>query len=106
VEHITLGATTALVTIVGRNMRESEVEERTVTALGRAGINIISIAQGSSESNISFVVRQQDVRPVLEITHQEFQLATIDSRPLPIRGVDIAPPAWHFEAEQRTASAD
>jgi hypothetical protein len=87
-------------------MRGSEVEERAVTALGRADINIIAIAHGSSESNISFVVRQQDVRPALEITHQEFQLGALDSRPLPVRGVDTAPPDWHYEMEQRTASAD
>jgi aspartate kinase len=106
VENVALGQNAAVVTVVGKNMRGSEVEDRAVIALGKAGIHIIAIAQGSSESNISFVVRQQDVRSALEITHQEFQLGALDSRPLPVRRVDIAPPAWHYETEQRTASAD
>ena len=106
VEHVILGPIAAIVTVVGKKMRGSEVEERTVTALGKADINIIAIAHGSSESNISFVVRQQDVRSALEITHQEFQLGALGSRPLPVSRMDIASPAWHFETEQRTASAD
>ena len=106
VENLTLGQNAAVVTVVGKNMRGSEVEDRAVIALGRAGIHIIAIAQGSSESNISFVVRQQDVRSALEVTHQEFQLGAQDAQPLPVRRVEIAPPAWQYETEQRTASAD
>jgi aspartate kinase len=106
VENVVLGQNAAVVTVVGKNMRGSEVEDRAVIALGRAGIHIIAIAQGSSESNISFVVSQQDVRSALEVTHQEFQLGALDSQPLPVRRVEIAPPAWHYETDQRTASAD
>jgi bifunctional aspartokinase / homoserine dehydrogenase 1 len=106
VEHVTLDPTAAIVTVVGKNMRGSETEERTVAALGRADIDVIAIAQGSSESNISFIVRQQDVRAALDVTHQEFKLGALDSRALQVRSVPMSPLTWHYDPEQRVASAD
>jgi aspartokinase len=47
---------------------------RTFSALGRDNVNIIAIAQGSTESNISFVVAEKDVKPALIATHREFRL--------------------------------
>jgi aspartokinase len=44
--------------------------------LGRENINIIAIAQGSSETNISFVVSSQDMKRALLAVHQEFALDT------------------------------
>ncbi len=37
-------------------------------------MNIIAIAQGSSESNISFVVEQKDMKTALVAMHREFGL--------------------------------
>ena len=63
VEHITLDPTVAIVTVVGKNMRSSATcSARTFGALGREDVNIIAIAQGSSECNVSFVVSKPDVR--------------------------------------------
>ncbi|MGB8309339.1 MAG: aspartate kinase, partial [Methanoregula sp.] len=45
------------------------------TALGKAGVNVMIISQGSSEANISFVVRQQDGPRSVRILHDEFQLS-------------------------------
>src|ERR1700686_352401 len=57
VEHITVDTTIAIVAVVGENMRGTPgVAGRTLSAVGRDNVNIIAIAQGSSESNISFVV--------------------------------------------------
>jgi aspartokinase len=106
VEHITLDPTVAIVTVVGKNMRGSAIVGRTFTALGRENLNIIAIAQGSSECNISFVVSKQDVRVALDTTHQEFRLGVLDSRALPVQSVSGDPAAWHYDPEQRTASAD
>ena len=47
---------------------------RTFSTLGREGVNIIAIAQGSSESNISFVVEQKDMKRALITLHREFAL--------------------------------
>ena len=106
VEHITLARTIAIVTVVGKNMRGSGTVGRTFTALGRENINIIAIAQGSSECNISFVVSKPDVRAALEATHREFQLGTLDPRGLPVKSVGMTPAAWQYESGQRTANAD
>jgi aspartate kinase len=106
VEHITLDLTVAIVTVVGKNMRGAGTIGRTFAALARENVNIIAIAQGSSECNISFIAKQQDVGAALVTIHQEFQLATLNSRAIPARSVDIVPAAWQFESEQRTASAD
>ncbi|MGH9726582.1 MAG: ACT domain-containing protein [Candidatus Acidiferrales bacterium] len=42
--------------------------------LGRESVNIIAIAQGSSEANISFVVEQKDMKKALLALHREFGL--------------------------------
>ncbi len=44
------------------------------TALGRAGVNIRMISQGSSEANISFVVNKDDATKAVKVLHEEFQL--------------------------------
>jgi bifunctional aspartokinase / homoserine dehydrogenase 1 len=106
VEHITLDQTIAIVTVVGKNMRGSGTVGRTFTALGRENVNVVAIAQGSSECNISFVVSKPDVRAALEATHREFQLGTLDSRGLPVKSVGMTPAAWQYESGQRTANAD
>jgi len=75
VEHITLDPEIAIVAVVGQNMRGSPgVAGRTFSALGRENVNIIAIAQGSSETNISFVVARKDMKAALEAAHREFGL--------------------------------
>jgi len=106
VEHITLDQSIAIVTLVGKNMRGSEIVDRTFIALGRENVHVVAIAQDSSEYSISFVVSKPDVKPALEITHREFQLGTPKSLAMPVRSVSVAPAAWQYESEQRTASAD
>jgi aspartate kinase len=75
VEHITVDPSIAIVAVVGENMRGVPgLAGRTFSALGRENVNVIAIAQGSSESNISFVVSEKDVKPALLATHREFGL--------------------------------
>jgi aspartate kinase len=45
------------------------------TALGREGINVMMISQGSCEANISFVVRQEDGPRAVRVLHDEFRLS-------------------------------
>ena len=47
---------------------------RTFSALGRSGVNIIAIAQGSSEYNVSFVVEASAMREAVAVVHDEFKL--------------------------------
>jgi bifunctional aspartokinase / homoserine dehydrogenase 1 len=75
VEHVTVENNIAIVAVVGENMRGTPgVAGRTFAALGRENVNLIAIAQGSSESNISFVVEDQAVKKALIATHKEFGL--------------------------------
>jgi len=106
VEHITLDPTIAIVTVVGKNMRGSATVGRTFTALGRENVNIIAVAQGSSECNISFVVSKQDVKAALNATHREFDLSVLNSRGIPVKSVAVSPAAWQYDPEQQTANAD
>ncbi|HXY25133.1 MAG TPA: aspartate kinase [Candidatus Acidoferrum sp.] len=75
VEHITTDPHIAIVAVVGENMRGIPgIAGKTFSALGRDGVNLIAIAQGSSESNISFVIEERAVKTALLTTHREFGL--------------------------------
>jgi aspartokinase len=51
-------------------------------------VNIIAIAQGSSESNISFVVARKDMKAALEAAHREFRLTAAERQGNPAtRGI-------------------
>ncbi|MFN4284562.1 MAG: bifunctional aspartate kinase/homoserine dehydrogenase I [Lacibacter sp.] len=63
----------AIVALVGDNMKyHTGVSGRMFSALGRNGINIRAIAQGSTERNISAVVDAKDVRKAINVLHEEF----------------------------------
>jgi aspartate kinase len=80
VEHITLDPTVAIVAVIGEKMRGIPgIVGRTFGALGRENVNVIAIAQGSSECNISVVVAQADMKVALLTTHREFQLGAVNS---------------------------
>lgn len=65
----------AIVVAVGENMRGTPgIAGRAFGALGRRGINLIAIAQGSSELSISFAVKSSDVKEAVKVVHEEFQL--------------------------------
>src|SRR3982074_1737264 len=75
VEHVTVVNNIAIVAVVGENMRGTPgVAGRTFAAMGRENVNLIAIAQGSSESNISFVIEEQAVGTALNTAHREFGL--------------------------------
>src|SRR6476659_1700035 len=75
VEYIGVNADIAIVAIVGEKMRGTPgIAGRTFSALGRSGINIIAIAQGSSEYNVSFVVEAGAMRDAVGAVHEEFEL--------------------------------
>ena len=61
----------SIVAVVGENMRHMPgVASRVFSPLGRNGINIVAISQGSSELNISFVISKDDLKKALRILHQ------------------------------------
>ena len=61
----------AVVAVVGENMRRMPgVSSRVFSPLGRNGINVKAICQGSSELNISIVIQQKDLKKALRVLHQ------------------------------------
>lgn len=63
----------SIVALVGDQMRHhTGISGRMFSALGRNGINIRAIAQGSTERNISAVVATEDVRKAVNVLHEEF----------------------------------
>jgi aspartokinase/homoserine dehydrogenase 1 len=62
-----------LVELIGENMRSHPgISGRMFSALGNNGINILAIAQGSNEMNISAVVKQEDSQKALNVLHEAF----------------------------------
>ncbi|MBC7251210.1 MAG: ACT domain-containing protein, partial [Anaerolineae bacterium] len=61
-----------IVTAVGSGMRGTPgIAARIFGALGRANINVIAIAQGSSECSISIVVAANDAANAVRQLHEE-----------------------------------
>ncbi|HEX9492679.1 MAG TPA: ACT domain-containing protein, partial [Thermoanaerobaculia bacterium] len=71
----------ALIAVVGLGMRgRPGIAARTFSALSGKKVNVVAIAQGSSELNITIAVSEGDATPALLALHNEFQLDKI--RPL------------------------
>ena len=66
----------AVVAIVGENMKKTTgIAGKLFSTIGKSGINIFAIAQGASELNISWVVKNGQLRKTLNIVHEAFFLS-------------------------------
>jgi aspartate kinase len=75
VSEVTEEDDVAVVAVMGANMKgTSGVASKIFAIVAKAGINIRMIAQGSSELNISFVVKEKDGEAVVRAIHKEFEL--------------------------------
>ncbi len=73
VEPLFIEADHSIVALVGENMKSHPgISGRMFSAMGRNGVNIRAIAQGSSEKNISAVISTKDVRKSINVLHEEF----------------------------------
>ncbi|MEX2399389.1 MAG: bifunctional aspartate kinase/homoserine dehydrogenase I [Rhodothermales bacterium] len=65
----------AVISSVGDNMRDRPgLAGRMFATLGRSGVNVLAIAQGASETNISAVVSDAEVKQAVHALHDEFAL--------------------------------
>ncbi len=63
----------AIIALVGDNMKSHPgISGKMFGNLGRNGVNVRAIAQGSSERNISAVISKQDVKKAINVLHEEF----------------------------------
>lgn len=63
----------SIISIVGDDMKnQAGTSGRMFDALGRSGINIRAIAQGSSERNVSAIISSKDIEEAIRTIHREF----------------------------------
>jgi aspartokinase/homoserine dehydrogenase 1 len=80
----------SIIAVVGSNMRRTPgVSGKVFHALGRNGISIVAIAQGSSEINISAVVNAQNEGKAVNAIHEAFFLSGVRSVNLFLMGVGL-----------------
>ncbi|HVZ55133.1 MAG TPA: bifunctional aspartate kinase/homoserine dehydrogenase I [Chitinophagaceae bacterium] len=73
VEPLIVESDLAIIALVGDHMKShTGVSGRMFGSLGRNGVNIRAIAQGSSERNISAVIASRDVKKALNVLHEDF----------------------------------
>jgi aspartokinase/homoserine dehydrogenase 1 len=76
VNKIEMDNKVAVVAIVGENMKHTTgIAGKLFSTMGKSGVNIIAIAQGASELNISWVVKNEDLRKTLNSVHESFFLS-------------------------------
>jgi aspartate kinase len=75
VSEVTAEDDVAVIAVMGANMKGTlGVASHIFSTVAKKGINIRMIAQGSSELNISFVVKEKDAVAVVRAIHEEFNL--------------------------------
>ena len=72
-EHVVIEQNLAIIAVVGENMKQTPgVSGKLFHALGRNGVNVRAIAQGSSEYNISVIISGHDLAKALNAVHDAF----------------------------------
>jgi aspartokinase/homoserine dehydrogenase 1 len=72
-EHLVIEKNLAILAVVGENMKQTPgMSGKLFHALGRNGVNVRAIAQGSSEYNISVIISAQDLSKALNAVHDAF----------------------------------
>ena len=73
VDPVVIQPDCAIIAVVGESMRQRPgIAGALFSALGQRGVNVIAIAQGSSELNISLVVARDDEARALNAIHEAF----------------------------------
>lgn len=73
VEPLVIEGNLSIIALVGDNMKNHPgISGKMFGALGRNGVNVRAIAQGSSERNISAVISRNDVKKAINVLHEEF----------------------------------
>ena len=78
IDNVTYKPGMAVLAVVGDGMAGTPgIAARVFSALATAKINVVAIAQGSSERNISFAVNGEDAADAARCVHAAFQLSKI-----------------------------
>ena len=75
IDRITSISDISIIALVGEGIKGVPgVAARAFGVLGTANINIMMIAQGSSELNLSIVAKQKDAPRAVQLLHEAFEL--------------------------------
>ncbi len=73
IQNISILEKVSIISVIGSNMRGSLGLAGTVfRSMGKAKVNVIAIAQGSNEINVSFVVKKEHKKKAIQTLHREF----------------------------------
>ncbi|MGQ1890571.1 bifunctional aspartate kinase/homoserine dehydrogenase I [Thermophagus sp. OGC60D27] len=76
ISNINIDDEMAVVAIVGENMKHTTgMAGLLFNSVGKNGVNVYAIAQGASELNISFVIKEKDIKKALNVIHEAFFLS-------------------------------
>ena len=91
-DRITTQDDVGIVSVVGAGMRDTPgIAGKIFGALARHHINAISIAQGSSEYNLTIVLQERDLQAAVRHIHAEFGLGDAEPSELPLPNGYSAP---------------
>ncbi len=88
VAPLKIKTTLSIISIVGNKMRDQVgVSGKMFNTLGHNGVNVVAIANGSSQRNISVVIYYKDLKKALNSVHEAFFLSDTKSLNVFIVGV-------------------
>lgn len=88
VEPLIIENELAIIAVVGDKMKShAGISGKMFSAMGKNGVNVRAISQGSSERNISAVIAAQDVKKAVNVLHEEFFETTYKQVNLFVTGV-------------------
>ncbi|MBT3299440.1 MAG: bifunctional aspartate kinase/homoserine dehydrogenase I [Candidatus Marinimicrobia bacterium] len=70
IDSIKIESDLSLIAVVGEGMRHTPgISGKLFSILGKQNVNLIAIAQGSSERNISFIIKNEEVKSAIRSLH-------------------------------------
>lgn len=76
IDEVAVEPDMSIIAVVGEDMRHTPgISGKVFQSLGKNGINIIAIAQGSSELNISLVIQKEFLKKALNVLHNSLFLS-------------------------------
>jgi len=76
IEDVIIENDLSIVAVVGENMKQTPgISGKLFNALGNNGVNVVAIAQGSSELNISVVIEKKNLKKTLNLLHDAYFLS-------------------------------
>ena len=79
VKRIDTTPNVSIIAVIGSGMKGTVgIASKVFHAAQKRDVNVMMIAQGSSELNLAFVVKDNDCKSVMQSLHEEFKLATIN----------------------------